>query len=151
MAGTQLGVAARFGRRDVRTDEAAHPPLGPRRSAQIDSAGAGCQFIRQNESPVSSRNLRLSSANIMRRVPHLSGVLLLTVAGFAQPPDTGSNPDTSTGDAYNRPVPMENGSSHGNWGLLGLLGLTGLLGRRRRETTVHTLDEFSTDQRRRAS
>jgi MYXO-CTERM domain-containing protein len=107
--------------------------------------------VRQNESAVSSRNLKLSEDKFMKRVPHLLAVLLLTVVGFAQPPDTSSNPDTSTRNAYNRPVPVENGSSHGNWGWLGLLGLAGLLGRRRRETTVHTLDEFSTEQRRRAS
>lgn len=85
----------------------------------------------------------------MKRAPHLLGVLLLTVAGFAQQPDTSRNPDTYTRDTYNRPV--ETGSSYGNWGLLGLLGLTGLFGARRRETTVNTRDEYSAEQRRRAS
>jgi len=85
----------------------------------------------------------------MKRTALLLGALLLTVAGLAQQPDTARNPDTVTRDNYNRPV--ENGSSYGNWGLLGLLGLTGLFGARRRETTVQTRDEYSTEQRRRAS
>ena len=83
----------------------------------------------------------------MKRAPYLFGVLLLTVAGFAQQPDTSRNPDTYTRDTYNRPV--ETGSSYGNWGLLGLLGLTGLFGARRRETTINTRDEYSTEQQRR--
>jgi MYXO-CTERM domain-containing protein len=87
----------------------------------------------------------------MKRVLFPIGILLLTAVGFAQQPDTSRNPtsDTYTRDNYNRPV--ESRSSYGNWGLLGLIGLTGLLGGRRRETTVHTRDEFSTEQRRRAS
>jgi MYXO-CTERM domain-containing protein len=85
----------------------------------------------------------------MKRTSLLLGVLLVTVAGHAQQPDTARNPDTYTRDTYNRPV--ENASSYGNWGLLGLLGLTGLLGARRRETTIHTRDEYSTEQRRKAS
>ena len=85
----------------------------------------------------------------MKRTPIILGVLLLTVAGFAQQPDTSRNPDTYTRDNLNRPV--ETGPSAGNWGLLGLLGLTGLLGARRRETTVHTRDEYTTEQRRKAS
>ena len=85
----------------------------------------------------------------MKRAFHLTAVIVLTGAGFAQQPDTSRNPDTYTRDNYNRPV--ESGPSYGNWGLLGLLGLTGLFGARRRETTVHTRDEFSTEQRRRAS
>ena len=86
----------------------------------------------------------------MRRALSLIGVLLLTAVGFAQQPDTSRNP---TSDTYNRDTnrPVESRSSYGNWGLLGLIGLTGLLGGRRRETTVHTRDEFSTEQRRRAS
>ena len=87
----------------------------------------------------------------MRPVLHLAGVLLLTVAGFAQQPDTSRNPtsDTYNRDTYTRPA--ETTPSYGNWGLLGLLGLTGLFGARRRETVVHTRDEYSTEQRRRAS
>ena len=84
----------------------------------------------------------------MKRAFHLSAVILLTGVAFAQQPDTVRNPDTYTRD-YTRPV--ETGTSYGNWGLLGLLGLTGLLGARRRETTIHTRDEFTTEQRRRAS
>jgi MYXO-CTERM domain-containing protein len=85
----------------------------------------------------------------MKRAPIILGVLLLTVAGFAQQPDTSRSPDTYTRDNYTRPV--DTGSSAGNWGLLGLLGLGGLLGARRRETTIHTRDEYSAEQRRRAS
>ena len=87
----------------------------------------------------------------MKRAFPLRAVLLLTVAGFAQQPDTSRNPtsDTYNRDTYNRPA--EGRSGYGNWGLLGLLGLTGLFGARRRETVVHTRDEFSTEQRRRAS
>ena len=85
----------------------------------------------------------------MKRAPYLLGALLLTVAGFAQQPDTARNPDTYTRDTYNRPV--ETATNYGNWGLLGLLGLAGLLGTRRRETTIHTRDEYTAEQRRRAS
>ena len=83
----------------------------------------------------------------MNRAPVILGVLLLTAACFAQQPDTSRNPDTYTRDNYNRPV--ETGSSAGNWGLLGLLGLTGLIGARRRDTTIHTRDEYTTEQQRR--
>ena len=41
IAGTQLDIAARFRRRDVRTDGAAHPPLGSRRSARLLVLGPG--------------------------------------------------------------------------------------------------------------
>ena len=85
----------------------------------------------------------------MKRAPYLLGALLLAVAGFAQQPDTARNPDTYTRDTYNRPV--ETTSGYGNWGLLGLLGLTGLFGARRRETIVHTRDEYTAEQRRKAS
>lgn len=83
----------------------------------------------------------------MKRAPIILGVLVLTVAGFAQQPDTSRNPDTYTRDNYNRPV--DTGTGAGNWGLLGLLGLGGLLGTRRRETTINTRDEYTTEQQRR--
>jgi len=90
----------------------------------------------------------------MKRVLFPLGILLLTGVGFAQQPDTSRNPTSDTYTPYTRDNinrPVESRSSYGNWGLLGLLGLTGLLGGRRRETIVHTRDEFATEQRRRAS
>jgi MYXO-CTERM domain-containing protein len=87
----------------------------------------------------------------MNRAYPLIGILLLTTASFAQQPDTrqNPNPDAYNRDTYNRPVGSTSG--YGNWGLLGLLGLSGLLGLRRRETVIHNRDEFTTEQRRRAS
>jgi MYXO-CTERM domain-containing protein len=87
----------------------------------------------------------------MNRAHPLIGILLLSTASFAQQPDTRQNPipDAYNRDTYNRPV--DRASGHGNWGLLGLFGLAGLLRARRRETVVHSRDEFSTEQRRRAS
>jgi MYXO-CTERM domain-containing protein len=82
----------------------------------------------------------------MNRIHLLIGILLLTMASYAQPPDPTRNPNS---DTYNRPV--EYTSGYGNWGLLGLFGLAGLLGLRRRETIIRNRDEFSTEQRRRAS
>jgi MYXO-CTERM domain-containing protein len=87
----------------------------------------------------------------MNRIHPLIGILLLTTASYAQQPDTTRNPnsDAYNRDTYNRPVEYTSGS--GNWGLLGLFGLAGLLGLRRRETIIRSRDEFSTEQRRRAS
>jgi MYXO-CTERM domain-containing protein len=81
----------------------------------------------------------------MNRIHPLMGILLLTTASYAQQPDTTRS---SNSDTYNRPV--EYASGYGNWGLLGLFGLSGLLGLRRRETVIRR-DEFSNEQRRRAS
>ena len=87
----------------------------------------------------------------MCRVPLLIGAALLTVSAFGQQPDTTRNPspDAYTRDTYGRPAEVR--TDYGNWGLLGLLGLSGLLGLRRRETVIHHRDEFTTEQRRRAS
>jgi MYXO-CTERM domain-containing protein len=87
----------------------------------------------------------------MHRALPLIGTLLLATTSFAQQADTSRNPnsDAYNRDAYNRPV--ERTSGYGNWGLLGLAGLAGLLGSRRRETIVHGREEFTTEQRRRAS